>query len=188
MDAVAHDEASACHTAPGGETEAAESEVMFYLDGAHTNDSLASGMRWAEHQLRTHACGPQRRLLVFYCSGDRNAAQLLEPLMTLHARLPFWHVAICGNNEPADTQGMGGQGWKECLAATWRGCAAGYPGAPQVPVSIFPSVGALTDWIATHARHGHTGTGEGKMQVYVTGSLLLCGDLTRHLLSVSPPV
>ena len=38
--------------------------------------------------------------------GDRDAEQLIEPLASLDQRLPFWHVAICGNNEPADTQGM----------------------------------------------------------------------------------
>ena len=50
------------------------STVLFYIDGAHTKDSLASGVRWAEENLRSGAPGDGpassgRRVLVFYCSG-----------------------------------------------------------------------------------------------------------------------
>ncbi len=82
-------------------------EVTFYIDGAHTKDSLAAGVRWAEEQFRTSSANPPskeaydrpgadaadaaadapsthaapRRLLVFYCSGDRDADHLLAPLL-----------------------------------------------------------------------------------------------------------
>ena len=39
----------------------------------------------------------------------------------------------------------------------------------------------------SHAQtRGGAARGEGPLQVYVTGSLLLCGDLMHHLLSFSP--
>jgi folylpolyglutamate synthase/dihydropteroate synthase len=85
-------------------TREAQREVIFYIDGAHTKDSLSAGVRWAEEQFRTSSANPPskeaynrpsavagadtpsthaapRRLLVFYCSGDRDADQLLAPLL-----------------------------------------------------------------------------------------------------------
>jgi hypothetical protein len=40
-------------------------------------------------------------------------------LQALHRRLPFSHVVICGNTEPADTRGMTPLAWKHLLASLW---------------------------------------------------------------------
>jgi hypothetical protein len=221
--------------------------AAYLLDGAHTIESVESGARWAAEQGAQGRAGGARawRVLVFYCSGDRDPPALMRPLAALHRAEPFDAVAVCSNavqaDPPpvltghvsslprtnwtclvpqADSRGMAPRDWERALAAYWReaiaavggaaaggaaaagaaagGAAAGGAAAGGARAEIHATVPALVEWVERQAAarapagapraapfavvDGGAGAGAVEVEVYVTGSLLLCGDVLAELL------
>jgi folylpolyglutamate synthase/dihydrofolate synthase len=121
-----------------GEEEERSGAVTFYIDGAHTKDSLAAGVRWAEALLgkgaRDGSCGEdpadgssadgssadgvsrcgRRRVLVFYCSG----ALASPPPPTLLPSSP--------PSSPREGGGLGAGGGRAHLASEYASLSGEY--------------------------------------------------------------
>jgi hypothetical protein len=69
------------------------------------------------------------RVVCLFCLYSRSLLKLVWSTQALHERLPFWHIVICANEAPADTQGLGPERWKEVLASKWPASRA--PCLPQ---------------------------------------------------------
>lgn len=141
-------------------------EAVYYMDGAHTIESMENGAAWFSRVGKQVA---RRRVLVFYCSSERDPEALVGPLEELNREQPFDRVAVCANEMPLIPQGTTSDGWLRKLA-----CSLESRGMPTA--ELFGSVSGLLDWLeAERATCGSKG-----VSVYVTGSLLLCGDVLRE--------
>eukprot|EP00124_Ichthyophonus_hoferi_P002601 Ihof_evm2s184 gene=Ihof_evmTU2s184 len=67
--------------------------TTFYLDGAHTRESLEACSKWMDSLRSTKA----RSVLIFNCTIDREPSTLITPLLRLHSHLPFDDVIFCPN-------------------------------------------------------------------------------------------
>ncbi|KAL4219103.1 hypothetical protein ACF0H5_021686 [Mactra antiquata] len=73
-----------------------ESGCTFYLDGAHTVESIEECVDWFSNESSKDAIkfgGEVYRVLIFNTTGDRNTASLLTPLINCH----FDAVLFCPN-------------------------------------------------------------------------------------------
>ncbi|GIY90036.1 folylpolyglutamate synthase, mitochondrial, partial [Caerostris darwini] len=81
---------------PGRFQTVEKEKLTFYLDGAHTQQSIKHCVRWFEHA-STHKTNLNKqsilRVLLFNCTGERKAESLLDPLADIHFDL----VMFCPN-------------------------------------------------------------------------------------------
>eukprot|EP00123_Amoebidium_parasiticum_P018041 comp24078_c1_seq1/m.43342 comp24078_c1_seq1/g.43342 ORF comp24078_c1_seq1/g.43342 comp24078_c1_seq1/m.43342 type:complete len:568 (-) comp24078_c1_seq1:241-1944(-) len=75
--------------------------TTFFLDGAHTIESLEACSQWMAG-LRS---GDARNVLLFNCSTDREPSTLLGPLLRLHRQMPFTDILFCPNVVSIDGSG-----------------------------------------------------------------------------------
>ena len=214
------------------------SRLTFFLDGAHTAESMATCGRWFADAV---AAVPQRpelmthRVLLFNCMQERDPTALLQPLIsTLDARgaLPqhalfvppeshymklgkldevpelLWqlnlrHVWVKMNANLNDHHhttnslqngGGGGGGVHQVNGSSSRSTARGgvLPRLPALPAvvaagvpavqdaaagAVLPSLQHTLEWLRRCVRE----TPSMRMQVLVTGSLYLVGDVLRLL-------
>ncbi|CAF1248669.1 unnamed protein product, partial [Didymodactylos carnosus] len=71
--------------------------VTYYIDGAHTQESIEQCKNWFLSKTRDHSS--DRTILVFYCSNDRNPATLLLPLLDCE----FDEILFCSPTVIVDT-------------------------------------------------------------------------------------
>lgn len=77
-------------------------KINWYLDGAHTADSIDIAVRWF-HTCKTSTHGP--RVLIFNQQGHRESMELLERLFTIAKAIgaQFNHVIFCPSLPPVDS-------------------------------------------------------------------------------------
>uniref|UniRef100_A0A7S0HY33 Folylpolyglutamate synthase n=1 Tax=Hanusia phi TaxID=3032 RepID=A0A7S0HY33_9CRYP len=187
-------------------------EMSYYLDGAHTLESVECGARWYGSHVDTAQRNDVKQvanILVFYCSGDRDYKSLLAPLFELHRSHPFTKVLFCPNNEAMDTKGMTISSWTQLIAAHWEE-------ETGRATEILENVNALVNALSAEANEtlglakdsawdlkangdqlfapheaeeaeerSRAMVSKQEFNVYITGSLLLCGDTLEELLSRS---
>jgi len=78
---------------PGRSQTITRDSVQFYLDGAHTEESMASCHQWFSHQATQTDSARVSRVLIFNTTGDREVRCLLSPLASLQLDL----VIFCTN-------------------------------------------------------------------------------------------
>ncbi|UJR32965.1 hypothetical protein I4U23_020428 [Adineta vaga] len=80
---------AACQWA--GRNEIIDSDIAtYYLDGAHTIEAIEQCKNWFLNSIaKQHIL--TKKILVFYCSNERNPEELLKPLMTCQ----FNSIAFC---------------------------------------------------------------------------------------------
>lgn len=61
--------------------------TTFYLDGAHTIESMQNGADWFISHFRDRNIAGQKLILIFYCSPDRNVDALLEPIRKVRSHM-----------------------------------------------------------------------------------------------------
>jgi len=74
--------------------------LRYYLDGAHTAESIKACADWFRAETRVEATqGPSsapsettERVLIFHCMAKRDPMQLFGPLVSLHADIRFGHI------------------------------------------------------------------------------------------------
>jgi folylpolyglutamate synthase len=84
-----------------GRNQVAEhGNVTYYLDGAHTPESMKASAQWFLSE-KAHNCNKHEvRVLLFNTTGHRDAETFLSPLMTCG----FHHVIFCPNiSHPTDS-------------------------------------------------------------------------------------
>lgn len=149
---------------PGRHQIFTDADVTWYLDGAHTIESLQYAIEWfGRHRLPV--CDG---ILMFHCSHDRSYEHLLRPLVEAHLKngTMFTSALFARPWSPLD-RGIDLR-LHEQMALYWTQ-KTGLPGQAITTHDIpsFPSLRRLPQ--------GR------RAQVLVTGSLYLVGDLLRLL-------
>ncbi|XP_063902574.1 folylpolyglutamate synthase, mitochondrial-like, partial [Zophobas morio] len=67
-------------------------KVKFFLDGAHTRESIDFFAQWIEKNW-----SDGKNILVFYCSPERNFNNLVSSLLDLHLNKKFNYIIFCSN-------------------------------------------------------------------------------------------
>ncbi|EIE20887.1 putative folylpolyglutamate synthetase [Coccomyxa subellipsoidea C-169] len=175
------------------------SRLSFYLDGAHTEESMATCATWFADAVGTPGQGPAagsngaavetQRVLLFNCLQEREPQRLLRPLTeVLRERGVPMHQALF---VPADSSysslgprsGALDLSWQQSIQRAWEEAVRHFPslaafGAHGAQRSVVaPSISSALDWLRTCVRERPNV----RVQVLVTGSLYLVGDVLKHL-------
>ncbi|KAF7725100.1 Folylpolyglutamate synthetase [Apophysomyces ossiformis] len=154
-------------------------ELSWYLDGAHTVESLDVCSDWFSTQVDQAAS----RVLIFNCTHGRDGAKLLRSL----SKLSFDHVIFSSNvtyrqgyaseaisdnadkttsaEEIQETQIKLAEGWKEL-----------HPSFDSDKIHVTPSLEDAVEWVVSHANQA-----DKRVQVLSTGSMLMVGNIMAVL-------
>ncbi|KNC81146.1 hypothetical protein SARC_06513 [Sphaeroforma arctica JP610] len=173
--------------------ERPEQNSTYYLDGAHTVESIQCAAEWMGTVLETDD-HRSRRVLVFNCM-DRIVSDLLAPLLALHKDTPFDHVLFCPNitsdtarhadsisyNKSESDQTLApirnATTWQELCDAAGVEVSADHHVGGKAKVQTFSSIENVKNWVEKVGRDN----GAIHTQVFVTGSLHLVGGMLSNL-------
>ncbi|KAJ3057376.1 Folylpolyglutamate synthetase [Rhizophlyctis rosea] len=158
--------------------------VTWFLDGAHTPESMVVCSAWYKDQMQKRRQLGGRRVLMFNCTNSRDGLVLLKSLVTLHnSDLPFAHIIFCSNDlyskttkvQNTDTMNYTVHKDPELkvqkeLSAQWDQLSGRK--AEEGLVSVLPSISDAVELL---------GRMEGNLDVLVTGSLYLVGGTLNVL-------
>ena len=162
-----------------------ETNLTFYLDGAHTVESMRHSAEWFANS--THAMtSMDRNVMLFNCMEDRNPNELLEPVTdVLTAPNTTLERAIfsppdsatsrldkCGNAKATEWQEKCARTWDAILEKSQRDAVT-----DDTRGIVVPSISQALTLIRKRARD----VAPARVNVLVTGSLYLVGDVLRHL-------
>lgn len=170
-------------------TKSAAPNLTFYMDGAHTPESMVLCAEWfAKAQSRQAAPGPRDEVaLLFNIMDERSPEELLAPLSaTLEANgvrvsralftPPNSSYKSVSSASPAVADNLERSlVWQERLRSTWDGLPRRQPN--QGSSAVVPS---LRDTLAA-LRARAAEVRPAKVRVLVTGSLYIIGDLLKML-------
>jgi folylpolyglutamate synthase len=156
---------------------------IFYVDGAHTQESIAACQDWFRRELK--GSGTSKRHLLFAMTHSRNPMDLLRPLVHLHATLPFSSISFCcpvgaAQKENTDTTAIAHPvdatlQTEHSLKRAWTEATAQTSQAMVPEIKVLSSVPeALRELSASLSPNSNVHT---KEAVLVTGSLYLVGAL-----------
>jgi len=167
--------------------------LTFYLDGAHTIESMRHSAEWFAS---TSRAAHEHNIMLFNCMDDRKAGDLLEPVAEVFAANPHCAIETAIFSPPdSSTAGLSpsasdkATAWQEKCARVWDDVASKHQGSlarrPQSAVFtnhdqkglVIPS---LTQAL-TLIRRRAVEVAPARVNVLVTGSLYLVGDCLRHL-------
>ena len=74
----------------------ASKNVMYYLDGAHTAESLRVCANWFEETVKEEE-GKASRVLMFNCTNGRDGPHLLDVIASIQPEVQFDHVIFTTN-------------------------------------------------------------------------------------------
>ena len=156
--------------------------VTYYLDGAHTLESVKCATQWFARALPSKGKDPI--VLVFHCSHDRDGLALLKSILQA-VKPDLFNLALfvpttmgrpsagvppsLGYDKPSAVD-PGGSGWHRSLALAWQHLAP--PGHNQSQALLSP-----TDLVKAVPPHSH---------VFVVGSFYLVGDVLRDIVHWNP--
>ncbi|KAJ2710084.1 Folylpolyglutamate synthetase [Coemansia spiralis] len=143
-------------------------QLTWFVDGAHTAESMAACARWFTAALESH--GRPRCVLLFNAAHERNAAALLETLHATAGRCAWVGAVFCPNTNTtrADSNNLNVAhdaelGPQKDAAAAW---ARFVPG----PAAVLPSINDAV-------RHIETAYAGQPTAILATGSLHLVGGV-----------
>ncbi|BGP18669.1 hypothetical protein JCM10213_002913 [Rhodosporidiobolus nylandii] len=166
------------------EKDAKEGRVKWYLDGAHTVESLRCCGEWFD-EAALKSTTPSTRILIFNCTSGRSGLSLLGTLLSAVSSQaqPFERVIFCTNTTYAsgsskgdltsnavDAKDLETLATQRELAAAWTELASSL--SPQAEVSVLGSIQEAVDLVRKEAQ-----AGEQEVQALVTGSLHLVGGV-----------
>lgn len=167
--------------------------ITFYLDGAHTKESMACCAAWYQGATgRALGSSQGERWLMFNCMRERDPNVLFEPLLgggggaRRQPSNPFarsFFVPFVSSTKSLDQNHQSDYKWENSLKRIWDRLAGGSnpsstpPPPSPPPSSSVCSVQAALSTLRTYARQNNTK----QIHVLVTGSLYLVGDLLRIL-------
>lgn len=167
--------------------------VVWFLDGAHTVDSLDMCGKWWKEQLDSYTCPsgnyhqskPRRRILIFNCTSGRKARDLLQglvnPLLTQHKTgdVFFDQVIITSNTTYAngkfksDLMSVAEDTRCDPDQSVQREIAEAWTSIPNSTMNVMVTR-SIEDAVAEAARQSDPSR---PASVLVTGSLHLIGGL-----------
>ena len=190
--------------------DSTQPEVQYYLDGAHTEESLEVCTKWFESECEQ---APQQlRILIFNCASSRNPEKLLQPLSEFYRRYPFAYALFCPNvissassssaassaskdakhlaqyndRRPADTANSSSSknplAWPSKVKAIWLSKTQ----QSEEHLKVFSCISSCLDWLRDFAPslledHKRETNKAVTIQVLVTGSLHLVGGVLATL-------
>lgn len=192
---------------PGRSQIIGEGRLSFYLDGAHTAESMVTCAHWFADSAKESAPAIQR-ILLFNCLQERDPVKLLTPLSeTLAMRdMPPHHTLFVPSDSAYNKLGSNAAPtdftWQNKLRLTWQEIHSARRIAPigtpllslppppplisgslstvsqeSIRGAVMPSLQATVDWLRRCVKEKPSL----KLQVLVTGSLYLVGDLLKLL-------
>ena len=158
--------------------------VTFYLDGAHTVESMLCCTRWFKNATTSTSSSSDanallsERWLMFNCMSERSPRKLFRPLastdFTRAVFVPFMSSTthLAKKNE-SDLK------WENTLKKTWDENKQATAGASAAAASacVSQSIGAALNEVRAYAKSNKSK----HIHVLVTGSLYLVGDFLRIL-------
>ncbi|KAI8104349.1 hypothetical protein M9434_002907 [Picochlorum sp. BPE23] len=171
--------------------DAKEDNITYFVDGAHTSESLAACASWFSSASKSRERNSIiERFIVFNCMEERDPASLLEPLQTTlheHNTLPqeiifsptmSSYTKLNTPNDMIDTT------WQATLKDTWQRLyearfSTGQPGDSKPGCSHVVSK-SLSDTLH-RVRMKSKAFPNKKIHVLITGSLYLVGDMLNML-------
>lgn len=160
-----------------------QDRIQWYLDGAHTADSLAQVARWFAAKM---AREDSIRVLIFNQQDRANAPQLLRTLLDeLQAASPqvpnrkIFHHAFCPTNGDGDGNGNGNG--KPDMSVQRRSCDVLRQFCPFTAAIPAGSVSLALDMARNVMLGSKKSKDNFKVQVLVTGSFNLVGPALRLL-------
>ncbi|KAF3333994.1 folylpolyglutamate synthase isoform X2 [Carex littledalei] len=164
------------------------SEVVFYLDGAHSPESMEVCGRWFSHTIKEEKQEAPfkdlRQILVFNCMSVRDPELLLPRLFNTcaHEGVQFNKAIFVPNQSQFNKLGSNTAPppqpqqvdltWQLTLQRVWEKLLRSEKGDNS---AVFRSLPEAVDWIKETARRNKST----RFQVLVTGSLHLVGDILR---------
>ncbi|ESQ44888.1 hypothetical protein EUTSA_v10010319mg [Eutrema salsugineum] len=172
-------------------------EIVFYLDGAHSPESMEACATWFTQQIKQNQERNKKRaekILLFNCMSVRDPSLLLPRLRSkcVDQGVEFKkaifvpnvsvynQVGFCSNvDSRVETMT-----WQFGLQRIWENMARGEAksntgsdskGKEEEKSFVFSSLPSAVDWLRDNARRSK----QVRFQVLVTGSLHLVGDLLR---------
>ncbi|KAM3068326.1 Folylpolyglutamate synthetase [Clarireedia jacksonii] len=153
-----------------------DGNVTWYLDGAHTADSIKVAAKWFSDEV-SQKSGP--RILIFNQQGHREAVGLLEGLHSAtQESVKFDHVIFCTTSiQPAnsskkdfinhtyDSATVADLTLQKAFAEKWRSLGSN----PETDIQVLPTVEDAFDYVRKVA---DSGTGASAL---ITGSVHLVG-------------
>ncbi|XP_012287873.1 folylpolyglutamate synthase, mitochondrial-like [Orussus abietinus] len=140
--------------------------MTFYLDGAHTIESIAICCLWFKNAT-CHTYG--KRFLIFNLTGDRDAVCLLRSLKTLNFDRTYFVPNIAGSNSTIDQENYSVPVEQQIIKCH-KYCEIWGPNS-----IVMNNVSEALNHAKEESRLEHNFTPEYKTQVLVTGSLHLIG-------------
>jgi len=163
-----------------------EGSLTWYIDGAHTADSIVVAAEWYGE---TCSSKPGFHVLIFNQQGHREALGLLEGLfraISSQGLAKFDHVIFCTNavqadsaikrdfvNHAYDSDAVAGLTLQKSFATKWRLLDP----SPSTTIKVLPSIEDAIDYARGLQRNGDGPVPRPDWQVHVliTGSVHLVG-------------
>ena len=178
-------------TWPGRSQVMHDPEVMnltFYLDGAHTIESMRHSAEWFTSTARA-VTAAEHNIMLFNCMDDRKPEDLLEPVADVFHTTSNVQLERAIFSPPDSTTsgldkcgGAKATSWQDRCARTWDDIIVKRANvlaekAPDARGVVVPSIHQALSLIRHRARE----VAPARVNVLVTGSLYLVGDVLRHL-------
>lgn len=178
--------------------------LVFYLDGAHSPESMEICARWFSHVTKEdrrlpssieqfQTCGNSRKILLFNCMSVRDPMRLLPHLVDTSTQngVRFDLALFVPNQSQYNKLGSNASApaepeqidlsWQLSLQRVWEKLLHGDKGLNSTNSSetslVFESLPLAIEWLRKNARQNPSTS----FQVLVTGSLHLVGDVLRLL-------
>ncbi|XP_006650967.2 folylpolyglutamate synthase-like [Oryza brachyantha] len=174
-------------------------ELVFYLDGAHSPESMEICARWFSHVTKegrrvpspmapSQSCGNSQKILLFNCMSVRDPMRLLPHLVDTSAQngVHFDMALFVPNQSQYNKLGTNSSApaepeqidlsWQLSLQRVWEKLLHGTNNTNSSETSlVVESLPQAIEWLRTNARQNRSTS----FQVLVTGSLHLVGDVLR---------
>ncbi|CAO3594937.1 unnamed protein product [Absidia cylindrospora] len=165
--------------------------MIWYLDGAHTMESLGVCTKWFKNVSTNDNEGNTNvsRILIFNCTNGRDGPRLLGALSQLQSStMAFDHIIFttnitfqggCTNDNTNNTVAVSDtQIMQKVLSESWL---EQVPGFDKRNIHIVGTIEEAVDWTMYHSKN----TPKKTIQVLTTGSLVLVGN-TLTVLGMAP--
>ncbi|KAI8074462.1 Mur ligase [Gongronella butleri] len=161
------------------------SNVTWFLDGAHTKESLEVCRDWFKDEVRDKQA---KRVLVFNCTNGRDGPRLLAIMSSLkQSGIEFDHVVFTTNvtyregytsdNTNNTVSMQDAVSMQRSLADSWQEQVPGYQ---KENVHVVGCIEEAIDWVVDYSKDQQQ-----QVQVLTTGSLILVGN-TLTVLGIEP--
>ncbi|KAL0848126.1 hypothetical protein Bca101_021373 [Brassica carinata] len=171
-------------------------EIVFYLDGAHSPESMEACATWFSQQVKERNQKRSEQILLFNCMTVRDPSLLLPRLRSkcIDQGVEFKKAVFVPNVSVYNQVGSWSKieqrvddstTWQFGLKSLWESLGRGeaknklrsdFKGKEEENSLVFSSLPLAVDWLRDSARRKSK---QVRFQVLVTGSLHLVGDLLR---------